>query len=587
MTRKSKVHRKPNGHSIHSERPSSPEVVNHGEQAQRGASRAADRGRPPRGAGRPPFRERYGAAAAVDGDKSDQRRNGGAHPGRGSSKRHRAPSTTDILAPKPDPLAGLPVQLHDIVEADIVGLAHEGEGVGRYEGFTLFVPGALPGERARVRIAEVKKQYGRAELLTLLRESPHRVAPPCPVYAQCGGCQLQHLAYAEQLRWKRRLVVDALTRIGKLTVADEAIAPTSTEPVFPSPASASPANGIVVHPVIGMPDPWRYRNKAQVPIGFDLEEGGLVGGYYAQGSHRIVETDACLIQHERNDDAVLKVKSIARSLGIEAYDEKSHTGWLRHVVAKTSFATGESMIVLVATSRETPGLDAFVDRIAADVPHVVSVALNVNPERTSNVFGRETKTLRGADVIFDDIGGIRFAISARSFYQVNPTQTEILYRKALDYAALEGGETVIDAYCGIGTISLFLAQKARQVYGVEIIADAVEDARANARLNGIDNADFAIGRAEAVIPAWRAEGIAADVIVVDPPRKGCDAALLDTIVAMRPERVVYVSCNPATLARDLAHLERGGFRTVEVQPVDMFPHTGHVECVALLLRINS
>ncbi|WP_309121589.1 23S rRNA (uracil(1939)-C(5))-methyltransferase RlmD [Paenibacillus sp.] len=466
----------------------------------------------------------------------------------------------------------LPVALHDVIELDIVGLAHEGEGVGRHEGFTLFVPGALPGERVRARATELRKNFGRAELLEVLAASPDRVAAPCAVYARCGGCQLQHFAYGAQLRWKRQLVVDALERIGKLRVA-------------PSPAASSVAgNGrILVHPVLGMDDPWRYRNKAQVPIGFDLEEGGLVGGFYEQGSHRIVSTDACLIQHERNDDAVLAAKRIAREIGIEAYDEKSRSGWLRHVVAKVSFATGEMMLVLVGTTRSVDGLDALVARLRDELPHVVSICLNVNPDETSAVFGRETATLWGADVIFDRIGGIRFAISARSFYQVNPVQTERLYGKALEYAALEGGETVIDAYCGIGTISLFLARSARQVYGVELISDAVLDARANARLNDIDNADFAVGRAEVVLPAWREQGIDADVIVVDPPRKGCDSALLDTLVAMRPERIVYVSCNPATLARDLAALEAGGFRTVEVQPVDMFPHTGHVECVSQLV----
>jgi len=490
---------------------------------------------------------------------------------------------------KPAARRELPVALHDVIELDIAGLAHEGEGVGRYDGFTLFVPGALPGERVRARVVETKKQYGRAELLAVLAASPDRVAPPCAVYSRCGGCQLQHFAYGAQLRWKRQLVVDALARIGKLPVAGEGGAPAATAAASGADAGnagAASRPGILVHPVIGMDEPWRYRNKAQVPIGFDLEEGGLIGGFYAQGTHRIVTTDECLIQHERNDDAVLKAKRIARELGIEAYDEKSHTGWLRHLVAKVSFATGDLMLVLVATSRRTDGLDAYVERLRAELPQLVSLVLNVNDERTSAVFGRETFTLWGTDVIFDAIGGIRFAISARSFYQVNPVQTERLYRTALDYAALTGVETVIDAYCGIGTISLFLAQRARQVYGVELIADAVEDARANARLNDFENADFAVGRAEVVLPAWRREGIDADVIVVDPPRKGCDPALLDTLVAMAPERIVYVSCNPATLARDLAVLEAGGFRTVQVQPVDMFPHTGHVECVALLIRIN-
>ncbi|HZG56680.1 23S rRNA (uracil(1939)-C(5))-methyltransferase RlmD [Paenibacillus sp.] len=497
------------------------------------------------------------------------------------SRHHRQRHTTAATTARRE----LPVALHDCLELDVVGLAHEGEGVGRHEGFTLFVPGALPGERVRVRVVETKKQYGRADLLEVLVPSPSRVAPPCPVYARCGGCQLQHFAYDAQLAWKRQLVVDALERIGKLQVKEGEVGGprASFQPdSLSSDGASAGTSGIVVHPTIGMDEPWRYRNKAQVPIGFSIEEGGLVGGFYEQGSHRIVETEACLIQHERNDDAALAAKRIARELGIEAYDEKSHTGWLRHVVAKVSFESGDLMLVLVGTSRATPGLDAYVARLREALPHAVSICLNVNPERTSAVFGRETVTLWGTDVIFDSIGGIRFAISARSFYQVNPVQTERLYGKALEYAALAGGETVIDAYCGIGTISLFLARAAGRVYGVELVPDAVEDARANARLNDIDNADFEVGRAEVVLPAWRAQGIAADVIVVDPPRKGCDPALLDTLIAMRPARIVYVSCNPATLARDLAVLDAGGFATLEVQPVDMFPHTGHVECVILM-----
>jgi 23S rRNA (uracil1939-C5)-methyltransferase len=468
-----------------------------------------------------------------------------------------------------------PIERNEIVEAEVVGLGHEGEGVGRTDGFTLFIPGALPGERVKARVSEVKKQFGRAELLQVLSSSPDRIAAPCPIYEQCGGCQLQHMAYAAQLTWKRRMVVDALTRIGKLIVAGEG-------------EHAGSAEGVVVHSVIGMDEPWRYRNKAQVPIGFDLGEGGLVGGFYALGSHDIVDMDACMIQHERNDEAVAAVKRIARELGMEAYDEKSHTGWLRHVVAKYAFATGEIMIVLVATEPAVPpGGESLIERIRQEIPGVASICLNVNEERTRLVFGERTMTLWGKDAIEDSIGGIRFAISARSFYQVNPVQTEALYRAALDYADLSGEETVIDAYCGIGTISLFLAGKARCVYGVEVVPDAVEDARANARLNGLANVEFAVGRAEAVIPAWRAEGIDADVIVVDPPRKGCDAALLEAIVAMRPQRVVYVSCNPSTLARDLRILEDGGFRTVEVQPVDMFPHTAHVECVIGMQRIDT
>ncbi|MWC31089.1 23S rRNA (uracil(1939)-C(5))-methyltransferase RlmD [Paenibacillus sp. MMS18-CY102] len=461
-----------------------------------------------------------------------------------------------------------PVNKNEEYTIDIVGLTHDGEGVGRANNFTLFVHGALPGEQVLVKVLKVKKQYGYAKLMKLLQTSPDRVNAPCTIYKQCGGCQLQHMSYEAQLRWKRQHVVDNLTRIGKLNVDGD----------------------IIVHPTIGMDEPWRYRNKAQVPIGMalaDIEDGaagGLIGGFYAQGSHRIIDMDACLIQHERNDEVVRQIKRIGTDLGITAYDEESGRGLLRHVVVRTGFVTGELMVVLVTNGSHIPNKSEWIAGIRAAMPDVNSIVQNVNTRDTNVIFGDETRTLWGSDVIYDELDGIRFAISARSFYQVNPSQTVALYRKAVDYAGLTGAETVIDAYCGIGTISLFLARKAGRVYGVEVVPEAIEDAKRNAELNGIANAEFEAGLSEVVIPRWREEGIAADVIVVDPPRKGCDAALLDTIIRMKPERVVYVSCNPSTLARDLRVLEDGGYRTVEVTPVDMFPHTVHVECVVGLVR---
>lgn len=477
---------------------------------------------------------------------------------------------------------------NDEVTLDIIGLTQDGEGVGRADGFTLFVQGALPGERIKVKVLKVKKQYGYAKMLELLQASPDRVEAPCPIYRQCGGCQLQHLDYAAQLAWKRQHVIDSLTRIGKLRVADAAGAAEAAGDA--GGAGGVVADGVVVHPTIGMAEPWRYRNKAQVPIGMALADmadgaaGSLIGGFYARGSHRIIDMDACVIQHERNDEAVRLVKALGTRLGIRAYDETTGRGLLRHVVVRTGFATGETMVCLVTNGTRIPRVDELVEGIRRALPDVRSIVQNVNTRNTNVIFGDETRVLWGSDVIYDELDGIRFAISARSFYQVNPAQTVALYRKAVEYAGLTGRETVIDAYCGIGTISLFLARRAGKVYGVESVPEAVEDARRNAALNGIANASFEVGLAEEVIPRWREAGVAADVIVVDPPRKGCDAQLLDTIVRMRPKRVVYVSCNPATLARDLAVLEAGGFRTVEVQPVDMFPHTGHVECVILMVR---
>ncbi|MFD1174780.1 23S rRNA (uracil(1939)-C(5))-methyltransferase RlmD [Paenibacillus puldeungensis] len=482
---------------------------------------------------------------------------------------------------------------------------HDGEGVGRVEGFTLFIPGALPGEKVRVKVLKTKKQYGYAKLLEVVEPSADRVAPPCAIYDKCGGCQLQHLSYAGQLAWKRQHVIDALERIGKLPVAGAASAApreggvaAATGAAAPAPdAAAAPSTdarpggapaterAIVVRPTLGMDEPWRYRNKAQVPVG--VTDGGLVGGFYARGSHRIVDMETCLIQHESNDDVVARVKSIARRLGISAYNEETGQGLLRHVVVKVGFRTGEMMLVLVTNGSKIPHEDEWISAIQREIPAVVSICQNINTRQTNVIFGDTTRVLWGREVIYDYIGDVKFAISARSFYQVNPVQTEVLYGKTVEYASLTGQETVIDAYCGIGTISLFLAQHAKRVYGVEIVKEAIEDARVNAELNGMHHVTFEVGASEDVIPQWKEQSIEADVIVVDPPRKGCDPRLLETILEMKPERVVYVSCNPATLARDLRILEDGGYRTIEVQPVDMFPHTTHIENVALLVRSDT
>jgi 23S rRNA (uracil1939-C5)-methyltransferase len=460
-------------------------------------------------------------------------------------------------------IVGVPVAVGQQVVCDIVGLTHEGEGVGRYEGYTLFVHGALPEEKVRAEVVSIGKSFGKARMTELLVTSSGRREAPCPIYDSCGGCQLQHLDYTEQLRWKRQHVVDNLIRIGKLTVAGE-----------------DGSEGVKVHPTIGMNDPWRYRNKAQVPIGFG--EGGLIGGFYEQGSNDIVEMDSCLIQQEENEVLVRAVKEAARLLDIPAYHRASGRGLLRHIVVRHASTTGQRMVVLVTNGLDIPHARELVALIREKVPGVVSICQNVNTAVTPVVFGEQTRVLWGEDVIYDEIAGIQFAISPRSFFQVNPEQTERLYVKAVEYACLTGDEKVVDAYCGIGTISLFLAKYADRVYGVEIVPEAIEDARRNAELNGIHNVEFAVGAAEVVMPRWQAEGISPDVIVVDPPRKGCDAALIRTMLELRPERIVYVSCNPSTLARDLRLLEDGGYHTVEVQPVDMFPHTGHVECSVLL-----
>ncbi|RJE88704.1 23S rRNA (uracil(1939)-C(5))-methyltransferase RlmD [Paenibacillus sp. 1011MAR3C5] len=464
-----------------------------------------------------------------------------------------------------------PFQKNEEVTVDLVGLTHDGDGVGRANGFTLFVQGGLPGEQARVRVMKLKKQYGYARLQELVKASPDRINPPCDIYKECGGCQLQHFDYEAQLAWKRQHVVDNLTRIGKLSVAGERDA----------------QDGVIVHPTIGMDDPWRYRNKAAVPVGAAGENGELVAGFYARGTHRIIDMDDCLIQHEHNDEVVRVVKKVARELRIQPYDESTGKGVLRHIMARTGVVTGEIMVVLVTNSKRLPRQPEWIEHLRASLPRLKSIVQNVNEEHTNAIFGDETRVLWGSEFIYDELDGIRFAISARSFYQINPAQTVALYRKAVEYAALSGKERVIDAYCGIGTISLFLARQAGHVYGVEIVPEAIEDAKRNAALNGIDNASFEAGPAEVVMPRWRKEGVEADVVVVDPPRKGCDPALLETILALQPKRVVYVSCNPSTLARDLRILEDGGYKTVEVTPVDMFPWTVHVEsCVSLTRTIE-
>ena len=450
----------------------------------------------------------------------------------------------------------LPVQKNEYIDVLFEDLTHDGAGVAKVEGYPLFVPNGLPGEKAKIKVIKVNKGYGFGRLMEITEASPYRVEPECPIYKECGGCQLQHMSYEGQLKAKEKQVSDVLQRIGKL-------------------------ENVKVHPVIGMENPWRYRNKAQVPIG--EHEGGLIGGFYQQRSHQIIDMKACIIQQEKNDEVVKEVKEICNINGVRAYDEQKHKGELRHIMARYGLKSGEVMVVLVTRTNELTGKKKIIEEIVKRIPGVKSIVQNINSKKTNVIFGDETKVLWGEEVIYDSIGDIKFAISARSFYQVNPEQTKVLYDKALEYADLTGEENVIDAYCGIGTISLFLAQKARKVYGVEIVPEAIEDAKKNAELNGISNVEFAVGEAETVIPEWYENGVVADVLVVDPPRKGCDDKLLQTIINMKPKKVVYVSCNPATLARDLRVLEDGGYQTVEVQPVDMFPQTMHVECVAQLI----
>lgn len=450
----------------------------------------------------------------------------------------------------------IPVKKNDYIDVEFVDLTHEGQGVAKIDGFPIFVPGGLQGECAQIKILNVKKNYGYGKLIEIKEKSPYRVEIPKEDMHKYGGCQLHHMSYEGQLQFKQNLVEQTLLRIGKL-------------------------QDVNIHPIIGMEQPFHYRNKAQVPVG--ERNGSLITGFYKPRTHEIIDTDESIIHMEAINEAIKIVKEICSELGVAAYNEEAHSGVLRHIMVRYGRKTDELMIVLITRTEKLPHWEEIVGKIVAALPNVKSIVHNVNPKRTNVILGEKTQVLWGQDVIYDYIGNVKFAISPRSFYQVNPVQTKVLYEKALEYAGLSGEEIVIDAYCGIGTISLFLAQQAKMVYGVEVVPDAVNDAKKNADLNGITNVEFAVGEAETVIPNWAEEGIRADVIVVDPPRKGCDAALLNTIIEMKPNRVVYVSCNPVTLARDLGILEAGGYQTVEVQPVDMFPMTMHVECVVQLI----
>lgn len=454
----------------------------------------------------------------------------------------------------------IPVKKNDYIDVEFVDLTHEGQGVAKLDGFPIFVPGGLPGESAQIKILNVKKNYGYGKLIEIREKSPYRVEIPKEDMHKYGGCQLHHMSYEGQLQFKQNLVEQTLTRIGKL-------------------------QDVNIHPIIGMEQPFHYRNKAQVPVG--ERNGRLITGFYKPRTHEIIDTDESVIHMEAINDAIKIVKEICSELGVAAYNEEAHTGVLRHIMARFGRKTDELMIVLITRTEKLPHRKEIVEKIVAALPNVKSVVHNVNPKRTNVILGERTQVLWGQNVIYDYIGNVKFAISPRSFYQVNSVQTQVLYDKALAYAGLTGEEIVFDAYCGIGTISLFLAQQAKKVYGVEVVPDAINDAKKNADLNGITNVEFTVGEAEVVIPNWAEEGIHADVIVVDPPRKGCDAALLKTIIEMKPKRVVYVSCNPATLARDLGILEAGGYQTLEVQPVDMFPMTMHVECVVLMSRVEK
>jgi 23S rRNA (uracil1939-C5)-methyltransferase len=472
---------------------------------------------------------------------------------------------------------------NDFVEMQIEDMSDTGEGIGKTDGFIWFVKDAVIGDRVRAKVMKTKKSYGFARLMEVLEPSPARVEPACPVARQCGGCQLQAMSYEEQLRFKEKKVFNNLKRIGgfeNLACVDEDGALRDLED----------AGKIPFLPIIGMENPWRYRNKAQFPFGCD-RDGRIVTGFYAGRTHDIIESEDCLLGVEENAKILACIKAYMEEYKVAPYNEAAHSGLVRHALIRKGFRTGELMVCLVINgpAKALKHSEVLVERLCALYPEQMkSISCSINTEKTNVIMGRDIVNLYGPGYITDDIGSVRYRISPLSFYQVNPVQTERLYSTALEYAGLTGDETVWDLYCGIGTISLFLAQKAKKVYGVEIIPAAIEDARANAELNGFTNTEFFVGKAEEVLPEqYEKNHTYADVIVVDPPRKGCDQLCLDTILKMSPKKVVYVSCDSATLARDLKHLCANGYRLEKVRAVDQFPGSTHVETVVSIRRMDA
>ncbi|SCI48744.1 23S rRNA (uracil-C(5))-methyltransferase RlmCD [uncultured Blautia sp.] len=445
---------------------------------------------------------------------------------------------------------------NDIVTLKIEDCGIDGEGIGKADGFTVFVKDAVIGDTVRAKIMKAKKNYGYGRLEEIITPSPDRVEPKCQFARQCGGCQLQALSYEKQLEFKTSKVRGHLERIGGFT-------------------------DIPMEKILGMDQPFHYRNKAQFPVG-KSKDGRIITGFYAGRTHSIIENRDCALGVTRNKEVLDRVIAYMEKFLIQPYDENTGKGLVRHVLIRYGFFTDEMMVCLIINGEKLPGEEALVKSLC-QIPETVSVMVNVNKKRNNVILGEKVRLLWGQPYITDKIGEISYQISPLSFFQVNPYQTGRLYGKALEYAQLSGNETVWDLYCGIGTISLFLAQKAKMVRGVEIIPAAIENAKENARLNGFANTEFFVGKAEEVLPEQFARtGERADVIVVDPPRKGCDETLLSTIIKMQPDRVVYVSCDSATLARDLKYLCERGYELKKVCPVDMFPNTVSVETVVLL-----
>lgn len=455
----------------------------------------------------------------------------------------------------------------DSVTLVVEDMGADGEGIGKIDGFTFFVKDALIGDKVEAKVMKVKKGYAYARLMRIVSPSPNRTEPRCPYHKQCGGCQIQALDYSAQLLYKEKKVRNNLMRIGGFS-----------EKLLDS----------VMEPIVGMEHPYHYRNKAQFPIGTD-KNGEIVTGFYAGRTHTIIPNTDCALGISENQSILETLINYMKRCNVKPYDEATGTGLVRHVLIRKGFTTGEIMVCAVINGEHLPQEDRLVEALRK-IEGMASISININTQKTNVIMGGRCRTIWGSDTISDvihmrDGEGITFAISPLSFYQVNPIQTERLYGIALDYAGLTGTETVWDLYCGIGTISLFMAKRAKQVYGVEIVEQAIHDARRNAVRNGINNASFYVGKAEEVLPhLYEKEGIHADVICIDPPRKGCDSACLETIRKMMPDRIVYVSCDSATLARDLKYLCANGYELRRARAVDLFGHTVHVEVACCLQR---
>lgn len=439
-------------------------------------------------------------------------------------------------------------------EVNIVDVGCEGEGIAKINGYTTFVKGALKGERAKIKIVKSNKDYGYGKLLELIEKSDEREEPVCECFGKCGGCTLQHMSYESQLNYKTEKVKNTLKK------------QLGYEPT--------------VNQTIGMGVPYNYRNKAQYPV-----SNGKIG-FYSYRSHTIVENKKCYIQNTLTDKLAKDAFEITQKYGVSCYDEKSGKGCLRHIITRVGINTNQIMLVLVTTDGKLKNSEKIISSLINEYPTITSIIQNINDDNTNVILGEKNITLYGQNYIEDILGDYKFKISPLSFYQVNPVQTEALYNVAKNYAGLTGEETVFDLYSGIGTISIFIAENAKKVYGVEVVSQAVENAKENAKMNEIRNVEFLSGEAEKIVPQMYEKGITADVVFVDPPRKGCDEKLLNTIIQMQAKKVVYISCNPATLARDLKILANNGYEIKEVQPIDMFPQTSHVECVALICRKN-